>query len=105
MPQKAESSSKHLLIQTLNWLNRESDPVFQGTNSILTAGFIIVLLLCCRISYWILSIQSRELQFAYFRTMGMSMREILYMLINEQLLISGMSIGAGVGGEPRCAAL
>jgi len=76
----------------------KNDPVFQGTNGILTIGFIIVLLLCATgfLIYWVLSIQSRTLQFGIFRAMGMSMREILSMLINEQFFISGVSIGAGV---------
>jgi putative ABC transport system permease protein len=46
--------------------------------------------------YWILSIQSRTLQFGIFRAMGMSMREVLVMLINEQLYITGISMGTGV---------
>ena len=76
----------------------KNDPVFQGTNGILTVGFIVVLLLCTTgfLIYWILSIQSRTLQFGIFRAMGMSMREVLSMLINEQLFISGAAIGAGI---------
>jgi putative ABC transport system permease protein len=72
--------------------------VFQGTNGILTIGFIIVLVLCCAgfLIYWILSIQSRTLQFGIYRAMGMSQGEVLSMLINEQFFISGISIAAGV---------
>jgi putative ABC transport system permease protein len=47
--------------------------------------------------FWILSIRSRELQFGIFRAMGMSMGEIITMLVCEQLLISGSSILIGVG--------
>ena len=46
--------------------------------------------------YWILSIKSRTLQFGIFRAMGMTLREIFTMLINEQIFITGVSIGAGV---------
>lgn len=76
----------------------KNDPIFQGTNGILTIGFICVLLLCITgfLIYWILSIQSRTLQFGIFRAMGMSMREILTMLVNEQLFITGVSIAAGI---------
>lgn len=76
----------------------KNNPVFQGTNGILTVGFIVVLLLCATgfLIYWILSIQARTLQFGIFRAMGMSMREVLLMLINEQIFITGISIGAGV---------
>ncbi len=77
----------------------KNEPVFQGTNGVLTANFIIVLLLCMVgfLIYWILSIRSRELQFGIFRAMGLSMREIISMLIAEQLLISGSSILIGLG--------
>ncbi len=76
----------------------KNDPVFQGTNGILTIGFLCVLLLCIAgfLIYWILSIQSRTLQFGIFRAMGMSMKEVLFMLITEQVLITGVAIGAGV---------
>ena len=52
----------------------KNDPMLQGTNGILTVGFVIVLLLCTVgfLIYWILSIQSRVLQFGIFRAMGMS---------------------------------
>lgn len=76
----------------------KNDPILQGTNGVLTIGFIIVLLLCATgfLIFWILSIQSRTLQFGIFRAMGMTGREILTMLINEQIFISGISIGGGV---------
>ena len=78
-------------------VNLKNDPIFQGTNGILTVGFIVVLLLCTVgfLIYWILSIQSRSLQFGIFRAMGMSLREIISMLLNEQVFISGMSIATG----------
>ncbi len=75
----------------------KNDPVFQGTNGILTVGFIVVLILCSVgfLIYWILSIKSRSLQFGIYRAMGMSMREILTMLIGEQVFISATSIVTG----------
>ena len=82
----------------IRWKN---DPVTQGTNGVLTVGFIVVLILCAVgfLIFWILSIRARELQFGIFRAMGMSMREILMMLGNEQLFISGISLvmGAVIG--------
>jgi len=75
--------------------------VLQGTNGILTVGFIVALVICTVgfLIYWILSIKSRELQFGIFRAMGMGMNEIITMLLNEQVFISGTAIlaGAGVG--------
>lgn len=76
----------------------KSDPVLQSTNGILTIGFILVLLLCAVgfLIYWILSIRQRTLQFGIFRAMGMSGREVIFMLLIEQFLISVTSIGAGI---------
>jgi len=78
-------------------IEAKNDPVLQGTNGFLTVGFIVILLLCTVgfLIYWILSIRSRSLQFGIFRAMGMSMREVLAMLVNEQLFISGLSIAGG----------
>ena len=82
-------------------VRHKNEATLQGTNGILTVGFIAVLLMCTVgfLIYWILSIRSRELQFGIFRAMGMSMKEIYLMLINEHIWISGASIlvGAGVG--------
>ncbi len=77
----------------------KNEPVYQGTNGILTVGFIVTLILCSVgfLIYWILSIRQRELQMGIFRAMGMSMREIIGMLINEQVFISGLSIVSGFG--------
>jgi putative ABC transport system permease protein len=81
-----------------NMLNLKNDPVFQGTNGVLTVGFIVVLILCTVgfLIYWILSIQSRALQFGIFRAMGMSLKEVIAMLINEQVFVSGLAIAVGV---------
>ena len=76
-----------------------NNPVFQGTSGSLTVSFIVILLLCIVgfLIYWILSIQSRSLQFGIFRAMGMSLKEILSGLINEQVFITGLSLLAGTG--------
>lgn len=96
----AETGTKFPVFKdtTAELITLKNDPVFQGTNGILTIGFIIVLVLCCAgfLIYWILSIQSRTLQFGIYRAMGMSQGEVLSMLINEQFFISGISIAAGV---------
>lgn len=78
-------------------INEKNDPVLQGTNGVLTVGFIIILIVCMTgfLIYWILSIRSRVLQFGIFRAIGLSMRSILSLLLNEQLFISGMSVALG----------
>lgn len=74
-----------------------NDPLFQGTNGILTMSFIVILILCSTgfLIYWILSIRQRELLFGVFRAMGMTKKEIIQMLINEQIFSSGVSIAIG----------
>lgn len=79
----------------------KNDALFQGTNGILTMSFIVILILCCTgfLIYWILSIRQRELLFGVFRAMGMTKKEIIQMLVNEQVFSSGISIviGASLG--------
>ena len=77
----------------------KNDPVIQGTNGILTVGFVVVLALCAVgfLIYWVLSVTDRALQFGIYRAMGMSMKEIIAMLLCEQVCISGLGVAAGVG--------
>ncbi|MBQ7916940.1 MAG: ABC transporter permease [Firmicutes bacterium] len=95
-----ESGTEYTLFQdTLKLIvEYKNDPMFQGTNGILTIGFIIILVLCAVgfLIYWILSMQSRTLQFGIFRAMGMSRKEIWSMLLNEQFFISGLAIVGGI---------
>ena len=78
-----------------------SEPLFQGTNGILTMSFITVLLICGigYVIYWMLSIKSRELLFGIFRAMGMSRKEVIRMLINEQVFtgVFGIAFGLVIG--------
>ena len=80
-------------------IDLKNDPIFQGTNGILTLCFVVVLLLCAVgfLIYWILSIRSRTLLMGIFRAMGMTLGEIVGMLANEQVFISGVSIALGIG--------
>ncbi|MCR5797566.1 MAG: FtsX-like permease family protein, partial [Eubacterium sp.] len=75
----------------------KNDALFQGTNGILTMSFIVILILCSTgfLIYWILSIRQRELLFGVFRAMGMSKRDVIQMLVNEQIFSSGVSIIIG----------
>jgi putative ABC transport system permease protein len=81
-----------------NIVDSKNDPILQGTNGILTVGFIVTLVVCFTgfLIYWILSIKSRVLQFGIFRAMGMTMRNIITLLINEQLFITLMAVIIGV---------
>lgn len=76
----------------------KNDSVLQGTNGMLTVGFITVLVLCIIgfLIYWVINIKSRTLQFGIFRAMGMTMHEVMKMIISEQLCITGISVLLGV---------
>lgn len=74
------------------------DPLLQGTNGILTMGFLVILLLCGvgYLIYWILSIRSREMLFGILRANGMHRGEIFHILINEQIFCGGYAVFAGI---------
>ena len=77
------------------------EPLFQGTNGILTMSFITILLICAigYVIYWMLSIRSRELLFGIFRAMGMTRGEIILMLSGEQAFtgLFGIVFGLVIG--------
>ena len=82
-------------------IESRSDPILQGTNGVLTVGFIVTLLVCFVgiLLYWMLSIRARVLQFGIFRAMGMRYRQLLGLLFTEQLFVTfaAIAIGALVG--------
>ena len=75
------------------------DPLLQGTNGILTMGFIVTILLCAvgYLIYWIMSIRSREMVFGVLRACGMHKGELIHMLMNEQLFSGVFTVLAGIG--------
>lgn len=77
----------------------EEDPLLQGTNGVLTMGFIVTIILCGvgYLIYWIMSIRSREMLFGVLRACGMHKGELFHMLINEQIFSGVLSIFAAVG--------
>ncbi|HBM81993.1 MAG TPA: ABC transporter permease [Clostridiaceae bacterium] len=81
---------------------KKNDPMLQGTNGALTLGFIVTMIISVIgfLIYWIMSIKDRTLQFGILRAMGVSFKEIVEMLLGEQVLISGSAIimGIVVGG-------
>ena len=85
--------------RTAQLVELKNDPIFQGTNGILTLCFAVALTLCAVgfLIYWILSIRDRTLLLGIFRAMGMTLREIIVMLLNEQIFISFVSIALGIG--------
>jgi putative ABC transport system permease protein len=79
--------------------NTMTDPLLQGTNGVLTMGFAVTILLCAvgYLIYWIMSIKDRELIFGVLRACGFHKREIVHMLINEQIFSGLFSVLAGIG--------
>lgn len=74
------------------------DPLLQGTNGILTMGYLITMLLCGvgYLIYWIMFIRSREMIFGILRADGMHKGEVFHLLMNEQLFAGGFAIGSGI---------
>ncbi len=75
----------------------KDEPICQVTNGLLTLNFVVILILCMIgfLIYWILSIQQRELLFGIYRAMGMSMKEVERMLVNEHIFSSLTSVLSG----------
>lgn len=75
------------------------DPLLQGTNGVLTMGFVVTLILCAvgYLIFWIMSIRERELMFGVLRATGLHKSEIIKMLINEQIFSGFFSVIAGIG--------
>lgn len=75
------------------------DPLLQGTNGVLTMGFVVTILLCAvgYLIYWIMSIRSREMMFGVLRACGMHKSELFHMLMNEQIFSGVFTVLAGIG--------
>ena len=75
-------------------IKAKNDPMLQGTNGALTLGFVVTMSISTIgfLIYWILSIRQRVIQFGIFRAMGLSVKNIIGLLVCEQILISGTSI-------------
>lgn len=76
-----------------------SSAMIQITNGMFTMSFLISLLVCSAgfLIYWIMSMKNRELLFGIYRAMGMPIRDIYGMLLNEQFFGSMLPILAGGG--------
>lgn len=85
----------------------QASPLVLITNGLFSLSFIIAIILCTVgfLIYWITSIKQRELLFGIYRAMGMSMREINKMLINEQIFSSVLASLAGYGVGAAATAL
>ncbi|MBR6337484.1 MAG: ABC transporter permease, partial [Ruminococcus sp.] len=92
--ENAKIKCETLEVASQQIIQKKNDPMLQGMNVALTLGFSIIMIMCIIgfLIYWIISIRSRTLQFGILRAMGMKFREIIVMLITEQILVSGAAI-------------
>jgi len=76
----------------------KKNSILNGMNGILTLDFLISMIVCCIgfIIFWIISVRQRVLQFGIFRAMGMNKGELYRMIFYEQLMISFVSVIAGI---------
>ncbi|MFC4099447.1 ABC transporter permease [Paenibacillus xanthanilyticus] len=67
------------------------DPFRMAINGVMSLGFIVSLVISFIgfMLFWLLSLQGRMLQLGIYRAMGISFRQLLGMLIVEQLLTTG----------------
>lgn len=94
-----ELSLKKYVSRETDVRNTITDPLLQGTNGVLTMGFIVTIILCAvgYLIYWIMSIRSREMIFGVLRACGMHKGELFQMLMNEQIFSGVFSVLAGIG--------
>ncbi len=83
---------------TLDIIVQKNKPDLQGTNGMLTLGFLVTLgvsligfLIC-----WFLSIKGRLLQFGLIRAMGLTRKNIIVIIIWEQILITVPAVLMGI---------
>lgn len=79
-------------------IKKKNDPVLLGTNGVLTMCFIVTMGIVAIgfVIFWVLSIREKSLKFGIFRAMGMPMRNITLIMLNEQVLVSVTAIIVGV---------
>lgn len=63
---------------------------FQITNGLFSLEFVVSILACTvgMLIYWISSMKQREMLFGIYRAMGMSMKEVVGIIVNEQIFAS-----------------
>lgn len=73
--------------------------MIQITNGMFSIGFVVSLLICAVgfLIFWVLTIKEREMLYGIYRAMGMSMKEIIKMLVTEQIFSSLLAALSGFG--------
>ncbi len=106
--EKIETTLKDSGIETSSLVSSEKEvqkqrdsAMIQITNGMFSVGFVVSLLICAVgfLIFWVLTIKEREMIYGIYRAMGMSMKEIVKMLVTEQIFSSFLAalLGFGVG--------
>jgi putative ABC transport system permease protein len=76
----------------------KNEPFDLAINGVMTLGFIISIFISFFgfLLYWILSLSGRTLQFGILRAMGISFKQLIALLLFEQLLTSGAAVLMGI---------
>jgi putative ABC transport system permease protein len=79
-------------------IRSKNDPFRLAINGVMTLGFVISMLISFFgfLLFWMLTLSGRTLQYGVLRAMGIPFRQIIGMLISEQLLTSGAAVLIGV---------
>jgi putative ABC transport system permease protein len=74
------------------------EPFQLAINGVMTLGFLISIVICFFgfLLYWVLSLYARTLQFGILQAMGLSIYQLVLLLVGEQVLISGSAIVIGI---------
>lgn len=82
-------------------VSSKTDAMLQSVNGTLTMGFVMTMIISAIgfLIFWILSIKSRLLQFGIIRSMGLSSKKLIGMLVWDQIFISlsAILVGTGIG--------
>lgn len=73
-------------------------PTRGGVFGILSLGFLVsvIVSLIGYILYWFFNLSGRVVQFGILRAMGLSRKQLTFMLLAEQILTAGLSIALGI---------
>ncbi len=79
-------------------IEAKNDPLLQGTNGVLTFGFLTAVLVSVTgyVLFLVFALRERTLQFGLLRALGVHRRQVVGMLVLEQLLTGGFAILAGL---------
>lgn len=80
-------------------VDSRKDPFRLAVNGAMTLGFLISIGVCFLgfLLYWLLSFAGRTLQFGIYRAMGITLPQLIGMVVVEQLLTSGAAAVIGIG--------